>query len=146
MAFLQRHYSLHFPIWQPTAIVVFPSIFEDLAPEKPQQSRAAQAAALASDGGTNTADAVDDDAHDADWRPLTALERNRRSINQSYNGTTPPRVGSGRKAVALAQEMAQTHVSEKLIDLKPKNGIFYLISQSTAFFGFLNYEIYHFLF
>ncbi|KAL3073988.1 hypothetical protein niasHS_006242 [Heterodera schachtii] len=63
--FLARHFSLERPLWQPNSFVVFPSFFEGIKPEK-------------------VSSAADDRL-----RPMTALERHRRSVNEQYNGQPP---------------------------------------------------------
>ena len=77
LSFLARHFQLENPIWQPTAFVVFPAFFDGLQPE---------------------AEGKNSDA-DANKRPLTALERHRRSVNEHYNGSPPAQSTAGHSPV-----------------------------------------------
>ncbi|CAK5070421.1 unnamed protein product [Meloidogyne enterolobii] len=61
--FLEKHYGLKHPIWQPTTFVVFPEFFEGLKPE---------------DGGKD--EIIDD-------HQMSAIERNRKNINEHYSGS-----------------------------------------------------------
>ncbi|KAL7069998.1 hypothetical protein ACQ4LE_011174 [Meloidogyne hapla] len=61
--FLEKHFGLQHPIWQPTTFVVFPGFFEGLKPE---------------DGGKD--DIVSE-------HQMSAIERNRKSINEHYSGS-----------------------------------------------------------
>uniref|UniRef100_A0A914GZ11 Alpha-tubulin N-acetyltransferase n=1 Tax=Globodera rostochiensis TaxID=31243 RepID=A0A914GZ11_GLORO len=64
LQFLARHFGLERPIWQSTSFVVFHSFFEGMEPEKV----------------SNAEDRL---------RPMTALERHRRTVNEQYNGQQP---------------------------------------------------------
>jgi hypothetical protein len=77
--FLARHYGLERPIWQPTSFVIFAQFFDGLQPE---------------DGANKH------DEESEPGRPLTALERNRRSINERYNGKNPPSMSSSTSPVS----------------------------------------------
>jgi len=61
--FLEKHYGLKHPIWQPTTFVVFSEFFEGLKPE---------------DGGKD--EIIDD-------HQMSAIERNRKNINEHYSGS-----------------------------------------------------------
>ena len=71
LQFLDRHFGLGQPIWQSTAIVVFPKIFDGIQPE----------------GKVGRNEGMGQ--MEEEERPMTAKERNRRSINQHYMATPP---------------------------------------------------------
>jgi hypothetical protein len=82
--FLARHYGLERPIWQPTSFVIFPQFFDGLKPE---------------DGGNKNGEESES------GRPLTAMERNRRSINERYNGKNPPPMSSSSSTSPVSKNI-----------------------------------------